>query len=149
MNMISISVIDKGNSIVESTSMSPFEETYHVILTTSDSTINDHLSVASDPYHLSYWLETSPSSLDYLSHTLPSDESIMEVMSLDEIPWKYHHHRSYFLPPCQMVEEHFASNVSYDIVTDPQSPILTRGVNSEGNLCNITKTMLVDISVKS
>ena len=47
-----------------------------------------------------------------------------------------------------MVEEHFALAISSDITTDPQSPNLTRGVESEGNLCNITKTMPVDISVK-
>ena len=47
-----------------------------------------------------------------------------------------------------MVEEQFASTVSSDIVTDPQSLILICDVESEGNLCNITKTILVDISVK-
>ena len=72
----------------------------------------------------------------------------MEVMSLEEIPWEDHHQQSSFLPPFHMVEENFASDVSSDIVTDPQSSILTRGVESEGNLCNITKTMPVDILVK-
>ena len=72
----------------------------------------------------------------------------MEVMSLDMIPWEDYHHRSYFLPPCHMVENHFASMVSSDIVLNPQYLILTRSVDSEGNLCNITKTMPVDISVK-
>ena len=47
-----------------------------------------------------------------------------------------------------MVEEHFSLDVSSDITADPQSPILTRGVESEGNLCNITKTMHVDILAK-
>ena len=69
-------------------------------------------------------------------------------MSLEEIPWKDHHHRSCFLPPCHMVEDHFISTVSSDIVTNPQSPILIRSVDSKGNLCNIKKTMPVDISVK-
>ena len=59
VNMISTSIIDKGNYIVEPTSMSLFEEIYHAIQTTSDPTINDHLLVASDPYHLPYWLEPS------------------------------------------------------------------------------------------
>ena len=89
-----------------------------------------------------------PPSLDYLSHTLPIDESIMEAMLLDEMPWEDYHHRSSFLPPCHMVENHFASTVSSDIVLNPQSPILTRSVDSEINLCNITKNMPVDISVK-
>ena len=47
-----------------------------------------------------------------------------------------------------MVEEKFASVVSSDIAPDPKSPILTRDVKSEGNLCNITKTIEVGISVK-
>ena len=57
INMISTSIIDKGKSIVESTSLSPFEELYNAIQTTSDPTINDHLLVASNPYHLPYWLD--------------------------------------------------------------------------------------------
>ena len=47
-----------------------------------------------------------------------------------------------------MVEEHFTTDVSFDIVMDPQSLILTHSVYSKGNLCNITKTMPVDISMK-
>ena len=69
-------------------------------------------------------------------------------MSLDDIPWKDHHHRSSFLPPCHMVEDQFTSVVSSEIVTDPKSPILTRNVEFEGNLCNIMKTIPVDISMK-
>ena len=72
----------------------------------------------------------------------------MEVMSLEEMPWKDHHHRSSFLPPCHVVEEHLSSAVSSDVVTDPHSLILTHDVELEGNLCNITKTISVDISVK-
>ena len=95
-----------------------------------------------------YWLEHPSPSLDYLSHTLPTDESIMEFISLDEMPWEDYHHRSSFLPPCHMVENHFTSMVSSDIVHNPQSLILTRSVDFERNLSNITKTILVDISVK-
>ena len=69
-------------------------------------------------------------------------------MSLEEIPWRYHHHRSSFLPPCHVVEEHFSSVVSSEVVKEPHSLILTCDVESEGNLCNITKIFLVDISVK-
>ena len=28
----------------------------------------------------------------HTTDTLPTDESIMEVMSLEEMPWKEHHH---------------------------------------------------------
>ena len=149
INMISTSHKDKGKEITnESTSFSPFEKIYNAIQATSHSPTNDHLLVASDCYHMPYWLENPSPYLDYLSHTFPMDESIMEVMSLDEMPWEDYHHRSSFLSPCHMVEDHFTSMVSSDIVLNPQSLILTRSVDSEGNLCNITKTMPLDISVK-
>ena len=52
-----ISNIDKGKAIVdESTSFTPFEEFYIAIQSTSDPTINDHFLVASDRYHMPYWL---------------------------------------------------------------------------------------------
>ena len=57
VNTISTSIVDKGKSIVESTSMNPFEDMYQAIQTTSDPTINDHLFVASNPYHLPYWID--------------------------------------------------------------------------------------------
>ena len=84
--MISTSITDKGKYITKSTSLSPFDEVYNAVQTTNDPTINDHLLVASDQYHLPYWLDSTPIFLDYLSHTFPSDESIMEVISLEEIP---------------------------------------------------------------
>ena len=132
----------------ESSSFSPLEEMYNAIQATSDPAINDHFLVALDHYYMPYWLEHPSPSLDYLSHTLPTDESIMEVMSLDEMPWEYYHHRYSFLPPYHMVENHFASTVSSNIVLNSQSLILTRSVDSEGNLCNITKTIPVDVSMK-
>ena len=120
INMISSSHTDKGKAIVdESSSFSPFEEIYNAIQATSDPAINDHFLVASDHYHMPYWLEHPSLSLDYLSHTLPIDESIMEVISLEEMPWEDYHHRSSFLPPFHMVENHFTSMVSYDIVLNP------------------------------
>ena len=112
--MISNTFIDKGKSIAdESTSFSPFEEIYNAIQGTSDSPTNDYLLVASDRYHMPYWLENPSPSLDYLSHTLRTNEYIMEVMSLDEMPWEDYHPRSSFLPPCHMVEKHFTSMVSF------------------------------------
>ena len=47
-----------------------------------------------------------------------------------------------------MVEENFTSSFSSNVVTDPQPPILTSHVESEENLCNITKTIPVNILVK-
>ena len=113
---------------------------------TSHPMINDNILVASNTYHLPYWLETPP-SLDYILHTLPSNESIMEVMSLDEMPWKDDYHRSSFLPDYHMVEDHFETMISSDIVTTAQSPVLIHNFDSKVNLSNITKTDPVDIPV--
>ena len=104
INMISTTHIEKGKAIAnESSSFSPFEELYNAIQATSNPTINDHFLVASNHYHMQYLLEHLSRSLDHLSHTLLIDDSIMEVMSLDERTWEYYHHRSSFLAPCHMV----------------------------------------------
>ena len=99
VNMISmISHSPRGKEIVESSSLGPYEALYYVVQSASDIHYNDVHLVASDPYHLPYCLEPSLPTLDYLSQTFPSDESIMEIMSTDEPIWEDHHHRSYLLP---------------------------------------------------
>ena len=62
----------KGKQIVESTSISPHEAMYDTIQTFSDDHTDDLHLVASDPYHLPYWLEPSLPTLDYLSDTFLS-----------------------------------------------------------------------------
>lgn len=69
-------------------------------------------------------------------------------MSLEELPWKDHHHRSYFLLDLAIVEKNITSFVPPEIVDMSQSPILTHDVLSEGNLGNIKLTMFIDISEK-
>ena len=60
---------------------------YNIVQTLSNDHSNDLHLVASDPYHLPYWLEPSLPTLDYLSHTFPSDDSNMEIMSTNESVW--------------------------------------------------------------
>ena len=72
----------------------------------------------------------------------------MEVISLYEMPWKYAHHRSSFLPHYQLVENYFESLVSSDIVVSPQTHVLIQNIESEGKLRNINKTTLINILVK-
>ena len=47
-----------------------------------------------------------------------------------------------------MVEDHFETMVSSDIITNPLSLVLIHDVGFEGILRNITKTILIDILVK-
>ena len=114
----------------------------------SDDHTNDLHLVASDPYHLPYWLEPSLPVRDYLSKTFPLDESIMEIMSMDESFWEDHHHRYMFLPKTSLVNHYYTSLFPADIVNVPQSPILLQDTDSKGNLCNITQMNLIDISAK-
>ena len=62
---------------------------------------------------------------------------------------KSSHHQSSFLPNDDLVDSDFVSLISYDIVKYPQTPVLLQGINFEGNLCNITKMIPIDISMKA
>ena len=136
----------KGKHVVESTSLSSHKALYDTIQTFSDDHMDDLHLVTLDPYHLPYWLEPSLPILDYLSKTFPFDESIMEIMNIDESIWEDHHHRSMFLPNTSLVRHDFASLFPTDIVNVPQSLILLQDTDSKGNLFNITQTNSIDIS---
>ena len=100
-----------------------------------------------DSYDHFPWLGEEATS-DPLKESFPSDEAIIETMSLEELPWLDHHHRSSFLPPhSEMVTclERFASCVPSPPL---QTPIQLYQVSSEGNMGNITQTQPIDISVK-
>lgn len=101
-----------------------------------------------DIYSQSPWLGQADSP-DPLKENFPSDESIIETMSLEELPWGNGHHRSSFIPSLGAMIyclERYASQVP----TPPlQTPILMHEVFSKGNLSNITQTIPINISVKS
>ena len=128
----------KGQNVVDYTSLSPHEAMYDTIQTFFDDHTDYLQLVASNPYHLPYRLEPSLPILYYLSKNFPSDESIIEIMNMDEPIWEDHHHRSMFLPHTSSGSHDFASLFPTDIVNVPQSPILLQDTDSEGNLWNIT-----------
>ena len=68
-------------------------------------------------------------------------------MSVNEAMREDHHHRSSFLPNASSIEFDLVSLISNDIVSDLQTPVLLQDTDSEENICNITKTTLVYISV--
>jgi hypothetical protein len=80
--------------------LSPVEAAYIVIQSTSPSSNNSH-SLAPNTYLVPSWLDFLSSAVDYISHIFPSDKSIMEILSIDDLPWDDNHHRSYFLPPLE------------------------------------------------
>ena len=138
----------KGNQVVKSSSLSPHEAVDDAIQSAFDVHTDDLDLVALDPYHLPYWLEPSLPTMDYLSQNFLLDESIIEIMSMNEPVWEDHHHRSSFLPNTSSVDNDFVSLSGTDIVDIPQKPLLLQDSKYEGNLCNITKMSPINISVK-
>jgi hypothetical protein len=120
--------------------LSPAEATYVAIQ--SDSLL------APDAYSMPSWLDLLSSFVDYVSQIFPSDESIMEILSIDDLPWDDNHHRSSFLPPLEGIHQDIHSVFPPDVTDAPQSPILTQDTLSEGNMGNISTTIVIDISIK-
>jgi hypothetical protein len=82
--------------------LSPVETSYVAIQSTSPSSNDQHL-LAPDSYSMPSWLNSLSSVFDYISPIFPSDESIMEILSINELPWDDNHHRSSFLPPLEEI----------------------------------------------
>jgi hypothetical protein len=80
------------------------KETYSVIQFSSPYFDDQHL-VASNSYSLPSWLKSLPSFSYYLLQKQFSDESIMEMLSIEELPLGDHHHRSSFLTSLDVIEE--------------------------------------------
>ena len=72
------------------------ESSYEAIQIMSDQPDLVDYSMCLDRYFHLDWCDSSLS--DHLLHIFPSDESILEVMSLHERPREYYHHRSSLLP---------------------------------------------------
>jgi hypothetical protein len=126
--------------------LSSVEVEYDVIHPASPSLGNQHL-LESTTYSLPSWLDSLPSTFDYILHIFPSNESIMKILSIEEAPWDGNHHRSYFIPNLDEIEKYISSIFPSDIIDSPQSPILTQDTISEGNLRNISHMITIDISI--
>ena len=72
--------------------LSPHERWYESIQSLSDSPEQHDHHVAADAYPPPFWLHEHDRFTDYLSLNLPSDESIMEAMSVNDLPWKDAYH---------------------------------------------------------
>jgi hypothetical protein len=66
-------------------------------------------------------LSSLSSVIDYISPIFPSDESIMEMLSIDKLPRDDNHHRSSFLPPCEEIQEdiHSIPPPNVDFISSP------------------------------
>jgi hypothetical protein len=71
--------------------LSPAETSYVSIQTSSASSDDQHL-LAPNTYSMPMWLNSLTSAFDYISQIFPFDESILEILSIDNLPWDDSHH---------------------------------------------------------
>jgi hypothetical protein len=71
--------------------LSPAKTSYFSIQSTSPSSDDQHL-LAPDSSSMPSWLNSLSSAIDYISTIFTSDESIMEILSIDKMPWDDNHH---------------------------------------------------------
>jgi hypothetical protein len=127
--------------------LSTVEIVYQVVL---DSSVDpDPVTSQTDEEDLvlrPVWATSLSCSHDFLDETFPSDESILEAMNGSERPWDDMHHRSYFLPSLERIEQdEFRSTLS-EIVGHVVVPLDMHDIYAEGNMVSISPTVSIDIS---
>ena len=86
------------DALSDTVPLSPAKTSYVSIQSASPSSDDQHL-LAPDGSLMQSQLSSLPSAIDYISPNFLLDESIMEMLCIDELPWDYNHHRSSFIPP--------------------------------------------------
>jgi hypothetical protein len=97
------------------------EMSYVAIQSTSPSSDDQHL-LAPVSSSMPSWLNSLSSAIDFISPIFLSDESIREMMSIDEILRDDNHHWSSFLPPHEEIRVDMHSIFPLDI-DFPLSPM--------------------------
>ena len=120
--------------------LSPVELAYQAIQTASEPSTN---MVSTTGTTLS---PITVLSKDLLNEVWPTDEAIREIMSLEERPWGEFHHRSSTID-LEAIKTEIPSFDQPEIV--PSSYTTVHTIDSEGNMGNISKTLLIDISIKT
>ena len=77
----------------------------------------------------------------------PSNEAIVETMSLEDLPWDDGHHYSSFMLGLGAMSTCLDCFVTQVPSPRLQFPLLTHDIFTKGNLSNITQTMPIDIFV--
>jgi hypothetical protein len=109
------------DALGDTVSLSLVETSYVYIQSTSPS-LDDQRLLAPDSYSMSSRLSSLSSVIDYISPIFTLDESIMEMLSIDELPQDDNHHRSSFLPHREEIWEDIHS-ISPPDVDFPLSPM--------------------------
>jgi hypothetical protein len=131
--------------------LSPIELAYSMIQSIGES-YDSHsrllLDEEIDRFSSPYWDTHTSTSHEFLNIVLPSKDSIMEFMNLQDKPWEDSHHRSSLFPFGENKETQMQTLTSTDIQYPSLLPSTSYPILFEGNLGNISKTISIDISVK-
>jgi hypothetical protein len=99
-----------------------------------------------DPLLEPIWAQGSLVNTNSLDLVFPSDEAVIEAMTIPDKPWDDLHHRSYFLPDLSRIEaREFTLNMTGDR-TCRINPLAIHDVYAEGNMETIAETILINIS---
>jgi hypothetical protein len=145
------------NALGDTMPLSPAKTSSVAIQSTSPSSDDQHL-LAPESYLMSSWLNSLSSAIDYISPNFPSDESIMEMLSIDELPQDDSHHRSYFLPPREEIQEDIHSIFPPDVdfllspmtsTSDDLDPVVDLVISSVGLSEPDLLTPIIDLDMCS
>jgi hypothetical protein len=127
--------------------LSTMEIAYQVVL---DSSIDPDPITSpmdeEDPILRPVWATSLSCSNDFLDENFPSDEAILEAMNGSDRPWDDMHHRSYFLPSLERIEQDDFRSTLSEIVGHVVVPLDTHEIYAEGNMVSISPTVTIDIS---
>jgi hypothetical protein len=115
---------------------------YQAILESSvDPDLIPSQTVEEDLVLTSMWATSLSCSHDFLDETLPSNETIVEAMNVSKRPWDNMHHRSYFFPSLEKIEQDDFRSTLSEIVGHTVVPLDTYGIYAEGNMVSISPTV--------
>jgi hypothetical protein len=92
------------------------------------------------------WATSLSCSHDFLDATFPSDEAIIEDMNGSDKPWDDIHHRSYFLPMFERIEQDIFLYTLSEIVGHAIFSLDMHEIYAEGNMAIISPTVQINIS---
>jgi hypothetical protein len=98
-----------------------------------------------DPVLRTVWATSLSCLHDFLDETFPSEEAILEAMNGSDRPWGDMHHRSYFLPILERIEQDDFRSTLSEIVGHAVVPLDMHGIYAEGNMASISPTISIDI----
>lgn len=126
------------HSFSDRMSLSPIELDYEAI----------YSACAMHTFSLINWFDRSLDDgtyFDPFSHVFSTDESIMEIMMLDDAPWDDHHLCSTFPGS---IEDTLSDVYLPNFIESFMSSFHFHEVNSKNNLSNVIKIIPLDIYVK-